>query len=353
MYKKLLLFVCFGVFLSSYGQQDPQYTQFMFNKQMYNPAVTGFNGKHCVSLLARSQYAQFDDQTYTLNDATGIPIELTKARGAKTVAFSYGAPIPFARAPKGLNSGGVGLSVYSDRAGYLSTNYFKADLAFRRQLNRGDAIGIGFNIGAMQKIIDVGGLLYKDPGDPRIPTSVNPSNIAMNFGGGVWYNNPDLNNLSVGYAIQNLAGAQFDFAGVAALAPGWHQYLNVSAEFPNLLPVVLKPYMLVKASQDGPGFANPDINLGIMADVNSSLEAGIGMRTSTKTFESASAIIGYNLNPKLRIGYAFDLNTSKLRGNNANTHEVILNYCFSISIPPPIEIIIVDPRHLDKEPGVE
>ena len=350
--KILLIVVCLGLVFKAYGQQDPQYTQFMFNKQLYNPAVTGFDGKHCVAILARTQYAKFEDRTYVLNDAVGNDIDLYGNRGAKTVTFSYGAPIPFARLPKGPNSGGAGLSVFSDQVGYLTTNYYKGDFAYRRELDYGKAIGFGINVGAMQKTIDVGGLIYKDPNDPRIPTDVNPSGINMNLGGGVWFNNPNFNNLSLGYSIQNFSGKEFQFASLKAVAPGIHQYLNASAEF---TPggIMVRPYLMIKASQDGFGFANPDINLGALAEINQSLQAGLSIRSSTKTFESFSAILGFNLNPQLRIGYSFDLNTTQLRGNNNNTHEVILNYCFAVVVKKPPVIRLVDPRHLDKDQNIE
>ncbi|MDB4347053.1 PorP/SprF family type IX secretion system membrane protein [Bacteroidia bacterium] len=353
MNKKILLVaVCFGLIFKAYGQQDPQYTQFMFNKQMYNPAVTGFDGKHCVAILARTQYVKYEDQTYTLNDQRDEDIDLYGQKGAKTVTFSYGAPIPFARAPKGPNSGGVGLSVFQDQVGYLTTSYYKGDFAFRKQLAFDKAIGVGVNIGAMQKTVNVDGLIYKDPNDPRIPNDKNPSGINVNFGTGVWFNNPNFYNLTLGYAVQNLSSKPFQFASVAAIAPGWHQYLNASAEFtPGGLMV--RPYLLIKASQNGAGFANPDFNLGALADLSTALQAGLSLRTSTKTFESLSAIIGYNLNPQLRIGYSFDINTSGLRTNNNNTHEVVLNYCFNIAVVEKQSIRLLDPRHLDKDSSIE
>jgi len=350
--KILLVAVCFGFIFKAYGQQDPQYTQFMFNKQLYNPAVTGFDGKHCVAILARTQYTKYEDQTYQLNDDVQQDPNTFGATGARTVTFSYGAPIPFARAPKGPNSGGAGLSVFVDKVGYLSTSYYKGDFAFKRELAFDKSIGFGVNIGAMQKTVNIDGLIYKDPNDPRIPNNKNPSGINVNFGTGVWFNNPNFYNLSVGYAVQNLSGKPFNFQNVQAIAPGWHQYLNASAEFtPGGLMV--RPYLLIKASQAKAGFANPDFNLGALAELSTSLQAGLSLRTSTKTFESLSAIIGYNLNPQLRLGYSFDINTSGLRANNNNTHEVVLNYCFNIALVERPLIRLVDPRHLDQDQNIE
>jgi type IX secretion system PorP/SprF family membrane protein len=351
MKKVLLIIVSLGIGLNVFGQQDPQYTQFMFNKQLYNPAVVGFDGKHCATLLARTQYTNYEDQTYTFNDdVNNQDIELFSSRGARTMTFSYGAPIPFARLPKGNNSGGIGVSVLSDKAGYLGTTTFKLDGAFRTTLASGAGLGFGLNIAATQKAIDLDGLRYKDPGDPRIPAQDN-SGINPNVGLGVWYSDPNT-GLSLGYALQNVMGNEFDFATLQTLKPGWHQYINVG--YDNLpLPIPVDANLMVKASQDQFGFANPDFNLNALAEVTPDLELGIAFRSSLRTFESLALLLGYNLNNNLRIGYSFDLNTAKLRNNNNNTHEVVLNYCFNLEIPERPPIRLVDPRHLDKDSGVE
>ncbi len=182
---------------------------------------------------------------------------------------------------RGLTQEGVGLSVFQDQVGYLTTSYYKGDFAFRKQLAFDKAIGVGVNIGAMQKTVNVDGLIYKDPNDPRIPNDKNPSGINVNFGTGVWFNNPNFYNLTLGYAVQNLSSKPFQFASVAAIAPGWHQYLNASAEFtPGGLMV--RPYLLIKASQNGAGFANPDFNLGALADLSTALQAGLSLRNFNK-----------------------------------------------------------------------
>lgn len=351
MKKGLLIMLSLGCVLSASAQQDPQYTQFMFNKQLYNPAVVGFDGKHCAALLARTQYTNYEDQTYKFNDATNnSDIELFSSRGARTMTFSYGAPIPFARLPKGNNSGGIGLSVMSDKAGYLATTMFKLDGAFRTTLASGAGLGFGLNIAASQKNIDLAGLRYKNAGDPRIPPQGN-SGIKPNIGAGVWYSDPT-SGLSLGYSLQNVLNTQFDFATLQTLEPGWHQYINVG--YDNLpLPIPVNANLLIKASQDDVGFANPDFSLNALAQVSSNLEAGIAFRSSLKTFESLALLLGYNLNEKLRLGYAFDLNTAKIRNNNNNTHEIVLNYCFTLQVQEKPLIRLVDPRHLDKDSGVE
>ena len=94
-------------------------------------------------------------------------------------------------------------------------------------------------------------------------------------------------------------------------------------------------------------------SLNALAEVTQDLEIGLAFRTSFSTFESMALLLGYNLNEKLRLGYAFDLNTAQLRNNNNNTHEIVLNYCFTLQITPPPIIRLVDPRRLDRDDSVE
>jgi|GEM_PF-6778781 len=355
MKKSLLSSLFLGFSILATAQQDPQYTQFMFNRQLYNPAVTGFDNNHCMALLARTQYAKYLDESYTLNNDASSNTEIYGGNGAKTVTFSYGAPIPFARDAKGKNSGGVGMSVYSDKAAYINTTYLKLDIAGKRALPFNRTIGVGVNIGAMQKAIDFGGFLFKDPGDPLIGANKTSSNMNVNFGAGVWFNDPDRRNLTLGYAIQNLSKKEFSFGLIDAVRPGLHQYINASMDFDVIAPgMVLTPSLMVKASQDSKGvFTNPDFSLAGILKYNQKLSVGLGIRSSTRTFESFSAIIGWNLNQALRIGYSFDFNTTKLRFNNSNTHELVLNYCFRLTLPERVEIILVDPVFLDKDPNIE
>lgn len=352
MKRSLLLTIPLFYAICVLGQQDPQYTQFMFNKQQYNPAFIGFHDFTCLSILGRKQYANYKDQTLEVQNLNGKPIQLAGDQGSETFTFAFGMPLYIKNGIKQKRIGGLGASMYSDKVGYVSTNYYKAGFSVKRMLHH-IQLGLGLHVGAMQKVIDLTGLKYKHPNDPKIPNLVNTSSINPNVGVGFWLNIPTWNNLSVGYAAQNLAGRPFTFANINALAPGWHQYINVEASFDFIVPI--RPYLLVKASQqktlfqgnntaDKAGFANPDLAIGLVSDISQRFEVGIGMRASTKTFESFNAILGMYLTPQLRLGYAYDMNATSLTNNHNNTHELSFNYCFGKQ-----RLNGDDPRHLGRD----
>ena len=59
------------VFSDIYAQQDPQYTQYMYNTQVINPAYAGSKDALSFGLLTRKQWVGFDGapntSTFTIN----------------------------------------------------------------------------------------------------------------------------------------------------------------------------------------------------------------------------------------------------------------------------------------------
>ena len=96
---------------STYGQQDPQFSQFMFNGLYYNPAVAGVDGLTQLTAIHRSQYAGY---SATLDDG-GAP---------NTQIVSFSAPV--------LRSSGIGLYIVNDRLGNL--NNLEAQVSYAYHL---------------------------------------------------------------------------------------------------------------------------------------------------------------------------------------------------------------------------
>lgn len=52
--------LCAGLAGVVHAQQDPQFTQYMFDRLSVNPAVAGTTGNMCVTALLRQQWSGFD-----------------------------------------------------------------------------------------------------------------------------------------------------------------------------------------------------------------------------------------------------------------------------------------------------
>ena len=59
LFSKINIILIFAVSVAS-AQQDPQFTQFMFNKLVYNAGYAGVSGGSCGVIQYRKQWAGFD-----------------------------------------------------------------------------------------------------------------------------------------------------------------------------------------------------------------------------------------------------------------------------------------------------
>ena len=108
------------------AQQDPQFTQFMHNKLIYNPGYAGTSGAICGNMQFRQQWASFD----------GAP---------KTIAVAFDMPV--------LPNLGAGLSIISDKIGPMNTLFLKVPVSYNLKVGNKGTLGIGLDIGFLQKKI--------------------------------------------------------------------------------------------------------------------------------------------------------------------------------------------------------
>src|SRR3569833_3388608 len=74
----LLLFMC--VFYRAEAQREPQFTQYMFNKLVYNPGYAGSQENICATLLYHNQWSSFHS-------------DLDKSQAPVTETFTIHSPL--------------------------------------------------------------------------------------------------------------------------------------------------------------------------------------------------------------------------------------------------------------------
>ncbi len=105
--KKLSIIAVLLLAFQMHGQQDPQYTQYMYNMNIINPAYAGSRENLSFGLLYRNQWTNIDG-------------------GPETGTF-------FGHAPIGNNLG-IGLSVISDQIGPVKETNAYADISYTLNL---------------------------------------------------------------------------------------------------------------------------------------------------------------------------------------------------------------------------
>jgi len=290
MKKIIILILAVITVVTVSGQQDPQFTQNMFNKLANNPGFAGSRGVVSTSILHRSQWMGFSDD----------------GAAASTQNFSVDAELPFLY-------GGVGLNVVKDNIAEFSNLGLQASYAYRTELGVGQ-IGMGMSVGMYQSGLNGGALKSAQSGDPAIPTG-EVKGSSLDIGAGIYYNTQDVYiGLSSAHMTEPTVewsdGQDFDLTRHYFLIAGYYH------EFSSLLS--LNPSIYLKS--DG-ATSQLDINTNLI--YNNKMWGGVSYRLD----EGISLLAGMNVNDDLRFGLAYDVT---LMNAMSNSLEFMLGYNFKI-----------------------
>ena len=285
----------FGIMLCSIGsfaQQDPQFTQYMYNMSIINPAyATGELDVLNLGGLYRSQWVGLD----------GAP---------RTASF-------FAHKP--LNERiEVGISFTNDNIGdVVNENNFFADFAYVIPLGVESKLSFGAKAGLSFYNANFNGFVLQS-GDRSTDVAFN-DNVGQTFpnlGFGAFFFR---NNFYLGVSAPNILSRKHleTENGVSATgAENVHYFLTGGYVF-NMSPnIKFKPAFMAKAVTGAP------LALDITANVlfNEKIEAGLAYRLD----DAVSALVNFRVTPEIRIGYAYDYSITNLSEFNSGSHEIFI-----------------------------
>ncbi|MBN1183307.1 MAG: type IX secretion system membrane protein PorP/SprF [Bacteroidales bacterium] len=285
------------------AQQDPMYSQNMFNMAAYNPGYVGSNDMVCLSAIARQQW-------------TGI-------EGAPQTSF-FNANMPVR--PFGISSG-IGISILNDVYGF--NNDLGLNFAYAYRMDAGDGkLGIGASFGVLNSAIDASDWkVYHDngtigsPDDANFfPTSENPFIFDMSFG--LFYR---LNNMYMGLSSTHILEPSITYKE-ASIEPyvKRHYYITsgYNLQLGNPLFEVI-PSFLVQSDGKVSQLA---LNTNIL--YNKKIWGGVSYRVG----DALIGMLGLELFNGLRVGYAYDFEMNALREYAGGSHELFIGYCFSLKV---------------------
>ncbi|SHM61976.1 type IX secretion system membrane protein, PorP/SprF family [Cyclobacterium lianum] len=290
----------FLVFLSDIpaviGQQDAQFTQYMYNGLFYNPAFAGKDGGYSIAALHRSQWLDYATST----GAGGAPTtQLLSASGrVKNI------PV------------GFGLVAVNDQIGPFNNQEVNLSLAYHLTLGRG-VLSMGAAGGFFSSTIRYDEFIPVNP-DPNIPSGGNENQLHPNVSVGLMY---DRGSFYLGLSSRNLNEPGFDFGdGSLANRLENHNYLLLGYRINTFAQFSVEPSILVKSVS----LNNFSYDLSVIGSYNNKISLGLAYRGE----ESASVLLGYSLlrDNSLKLGYAFDLVVGGLEAKSPTSHEFMLTY---------------------------
>lgn len=295
----LLIVVMSGI--SAQAQQDPQFTQYMFNNLYITPAYAGVDGVTQLTAIHRSQWLGYQS---TFGDG-GAPT---------TQMVSFNAPIYKMKS-------GFGAFISNDQLG--PQNNLEAQAMFAYHLGIKDS-KLSFGIKAGIYSVSVNGKYYRyiQEGDNLIVEG-KESQVRPDLGFGLFYRSE---KYYAGFGVNHLIKSEFDF-GVNEARNALENHLNITAGYFYEVNFDLKlnPTVLVKTD-----FKEYSFDLGLIATLKDKMWAGLSFRQS----EAANVLLGYSFfkDKSLRFGYAIDIVIKDQEAKENFSHELMLSYQLPVAI---------------------
>ncbi len=302
-----LVAACIGV-STLFAQQDPQFTQFMFDRLSVNPAFAGSKDQFCANFLGRQQWSGLQGQPNTglLNIYSAV---------------------------KSINSG-VGLSVYRDEIGPQASTQARLSYAYQLRLgNSASKLGIGVSLGIISSSLNSDWIAYdyNDQGSTGIGTGVGDPLInqsgqkATKFDAsfGLYLSNPDY---YVGASVVHLNEADLENMNIEVAR---HLYFMAGYGFDIGSKWKLTPSVLAKTD-----LASTQLDVNATVNYDETIWIGFTYRLE----DAVAPMAGYQYHfpdgkSALKIGYSYDFTTSQLNNYSSGSHELMLGYCYKLAKP--------------------
>ena len=273
----------------SFAQQDPEYTQYMYNTMTVNPAYAGSTGTLEAVLLHRSQWVGID----------GAP---------QTQAFTIHSPLRNEKI-------GLGLSVHNDKLGPSNELKLEGNFAYTIPFSAEKKLAFGLKAGAKMFNVDWTKGRYNDPVDALLNNNID-NKLKPSIGAGLFYYST---NWYFGASVPNfIRGNYYDDIQEEVLIERLHYNFIGGYVFGISDNLLFKPAFLVRAVSGAPLYYNISGNFLIIEKVT--------VGASYQVDDSISALVGLQIFNSFFVAYSYDYTTTNLTKYNSGSHEIVLRY---------------------------
>ncbi|MGK6352666.1 PorP/SprF family type IX secretion system membrane protein [Parapedobacter sp. DT-150] len=313
----LLAFVLCAACAQLHAQQRPQYTQYIFNGFLANPAVAGIERYVDVKLGARSQWQGVEGVPQTGYISAHMPLGGRLIQDGAT-SFGEGGHNPYSRGYSRRYVAsephhGVGIIVQHDRAAQFTRT--DALLAYAYHLRVAETVNLsaGVNAGFSQVQLDLAGVNTGIPNDPVLADYAD-RRLSPDLGLGLWLYSA---RFFVGLSAQQLLGNPLAFSDNARRQGGYQQFFLMAGYKVHLgSEMAVVPSLLLKQAANMPLVGDYNLKLAF----RDRLWVGGGYRNH----ESFSAMAGFNISALFNLSYSYDFTTGPVRTLAHGSHEVVL-----------------------------
>jgi type IX secretion system PorP/SprF family membrane protein len=284
------------------AQQLPEVSYFMYDYTRTNPGSLGSTDMFCATLIQKTDYMNFPGRPLDLYASAEMPFNLF---GGKH---------------------GVGFSLLNDQIGYYNNIDAKLGYAFR------------FNVGDGTLGIGVSGCFIQNTLKPEWQeTPANNPTTDPNIPQG------ESDGKSFGISVGLFYRADDIYFGASVLN-AYAPVIEYKSTTSTTATEVLRPHYYITSGYNlqltNPAFElTPAINLYsdgtiVTFDLNTTLTYNkkIWGGVSYRAGSAVIGMLGITILDGLKVGYAYDFQTSAMNTYSTGSHEILVNYCFKIGL---------------------
>lgn len=298
MKKLILILLLFAGFNAVYAQQDPLFTQYMFNKLVINPAYAGSHEVLSVDILNRTQWVGIEGAPRTFTLSAHLP---TRNRHV-----------------------GTGIYFYRDALGPTINQGVMATYAYR--LIDGDRIlSFGLQGGFKHLGFDWNAIRLKQQDDPYYYPDETAQRFAPDVNLGIYYQTPRFfAGLSSKQLLENEYGQVVESNGKTTFTRLLrHFYLMTGTVIPVNDKVSFRPSALLKYVKNAP----PQLDVNASLVFNDIFWIGASFRTQ----KAVTFMAEFQIIRNTWLGYSYDLWLNELQPYNYGSHEIRLGFDIDLS----------------------
>jgi len=274
----------------SFGQQDPQFTQYSDNMLFVNPAYAGSRGVLNLTAMHREQWIGFE----------GRPVSST---------FSAHSPLNY-------QSVGLGVTIVNDQTGPIKQTMMYGDFSYTLKFkNQERKLTFGIKGGFNMISISTSTLQTTEANDPKLLQNVK-NNINPNIGFGVYYHSP---RFFIGASSPKLLERGYDGISKVNLEKR-HYFGIIGGVFPINNEWKIRPTSQIKLTEKSP--------ISIDASVAAIYKERIWFGGMYRLNAAFGVFAQYQVSPQFKLGIASDFGTQAIRNYNYGTFEVLISYDF-------------------------
>lgn len=278
-----------------HAQQDPQYTQYMYNTVNINPAYAGSRGAMSIFGLHRTQWVGLDRAPVTNTLSVNTPIKNSKL--------------------------GLGVSLINDRLGIMDENTLSVDVSYTLDFGGRENHKLSFGIKGSANLLSLDYELLKrfHPDDANLTGQIN-NEFTPNFGAGVYYHS---DHAYLGLSVPNfLTTDRYNDndrnTSYSMMRQKMHFHVIGGYVFDVNPSLKFKPAFLIKAVEGAP----------IQVDLtgNFMLYDKFTLGGAYRLDAAWSALVGFQITDELFMGYTYDSDIKALKNYNHGSHEIFVRF---------------------------